>query len=341
MIPSSYHQQWQKAMQWVRENTPQGSIFVHWWDYGYWVQTLGERPTVVDGGHPIGFWDHLVGRYILTAPAPEITLSMMKTENASYLLIDSSDIGKYTAFSKIGSDKNGEDRYSQIPTFTVDPAQTKETSNKTIKVYTGGGIVDEDIIYIPEGDSSNEIFIPKENAYVIFMVIELTKRGNETGIEQPKAIFIYNNQQIQIPVRYLYTQGRLIDYKKGINATISLVPKISSGSNNQAQLDETGAAIYLSPKVSKGTLGQLYLLNSKEGRYSEFELVHSEQDQYVAYLMSVGIDLGEFVYLSGELRGPIKIWKANPDEDILTNEEFLRTSGEYAEFDNLTFVRTK
>ena len=39
-VPSSYNIQWQKAMGWVRENTPQDAVFGHWWDYGYWVQTL-------------------------------------------------------------------------------------------------------------------------------------------------------------------------------------------------------------------------------------------------------------------------------------------------------------
>jgi len=66
----SAHIQWQNAMSWVRESSKEGGIFVHWWDYGYWVQTLGERPSVTDGGHGIPYWDHLVGRYLLTTPYP-------------------------------------------------------------------------------------------------------------------------------------------------------------------------------------------------------------------------------------------------------------------------------
>jgi asparagine N-glycosylation enzyme membrane subunit Stt3 len=335
MAPSAYNQQWQNAMGWVRENTPKESIFVHWWDYGYWVQTIGERATMVDGGHQWEYWDHLVGRYILTSPNPESALSIMKTYNISYLLIDSSDIGKYSAFSKIGSDKDGEDRYSQIPTFVVDPAQTRETSNKTVKVYISGAIVDEDILYFSKEDSK-EIFIPKETAYLVFVIMELEKTKEGTIMNQPKVGFIYNNQQIFIPVRYLYSQGKLTDYKEGINATISLIPKIGSSS---ADSDEMGAAMYLSPKVSKSVLAQIYLLNNSEGRYSNFELVHSESDLYVSYLKSVGLKAGEVVYVGGNIRGPIKIWKINPDEDILVNEELLKTSGEYASFDNLTFIK--
>ncbi len=339
MIPSAYHQQWQGAMQWIRDNTPKESIFIHWWDYGYWVQTIGERATVVDGGHQWGYWDHLVGRYVLTATSPEMILSAMKTYNASYLLIDSSDIGKYPAFSKIGSDKNGEDRYSQIPIFAVDDSQTRETSNKTIRVYTGGGILDEDIIYTPEEDNSNEIFLPKEKSYLIFILIELTKEGEENILEQPKAIYYFNNQQISIPVRYLYYGGELFDYEGGLNATISLIPKINPIGNNQMQSDGSGAAIYISPKVTKTAFAQLYLLENYAGRYSQFQLVHSEQDLYINYLKSMGMDIEDFVYISGNIRGPIKIWESRPEENILTHEEFLKTSGEYAELDNLEFVR--
>lgn len=338
MVPSIYTQQWQNAMQWVRGNTTEESVFVHWWDYGYWVQTLGERATVVDGGQPIAFWNHLVGRYILTATSPEMALSMMKTHNVSYLLIDSSDIGKYPAFSKIGSDVNGEDRFAQIPLFSVDSAQTKETSNKTIRVYVGGGMVDEDILYTAEGES-REIFIPKENSYLVFIISELTKRGENAAMEQSKAVFFYNNQQIQIPIRYTYYQGKIFDHKKGLNSTVYFIPKVSFVKGNQAQTDETGAAIYLSEKVTNSVLGQIYLLNSSIGRYSEFELAYSEPDIYMKYLNSMGLNLGDFAYVSGGLRGPIKIWEINPDENILVNEEFLRISGEYAEFDNLTFAK--
>ena len=139
--------QWQKAMFWLRENTPERSIIVHWWDYGYWVQYLGERPTVTDGGHGVGYWDHLIGRYLLTTPNPDAALSFMKTQNVSYLIIDQTDLGKYPAYSKIGSDPGGNDRYSQIPVMTLNPSQTQETAEGILRVYEGGTLVDEDIFY--------------------------------------------------------------------------------------------------------------------------------------------------------------------------------------------------
>ena len=128
-------------MKWVRENTNEGDVFAHWWDYGYWVQYLGQRPTISDGGHFQGFKDHFVGRYLLTTPKPETALSLMKSNNVSYLLIDPTDLGKYGAYSKIGSDEKGIDRFSQIPIMIF---------NKETNSYRGGAFVDEDIIYKTE-----------------------------------------------------------------------------------------------------------------------------------------------------------------------------------------------
>ena len=39
---------WADAMQWLRENTPEDAVIASWWDYGYWISTLGERKTLAD-----------------------------------------------------------------------------------------------------------------------------------------------------------------------------------------------------------------------------------------------------------------------------------------------------
>jgi dolichyl-diphosphooligosaccharide--protein glycosyltransferase len=39
---------WTDAMDWMKQNTPKDSVVVAWWDYGYWITTLGERTTVAD-----------------------------------------------------------------------------------------------------------------------------------------------------------------------------------------------------------------------------------------------------------------------------------------------------
>lgn len=331
-IPGIYEQQWQKAMSWVRENTTIDSIFVHWWDYGYWVQTIGQRATVTDGGHFIGYWDHLIGRYVLTTPYPETALSFMKTHNVSYLLIESTDLGKYGAYSIIGSDNTGEDRYSQIPVMVLDSSQSKETNTSSFMVYQGGVPVDEDIVY---GEKENKIFLPYNNAIIAAIILEVQK--NESKILQPQGIFIYNQKQINIPIRYEYNDGKLLDFGGGLDAVVRIIPQVIQGENGALNIDKMGTVIYLSPKVSKGLFSQLYLLDDSMNKYDTIDLAHVEQDPLIENLNSQGANLGEFAYFNG-FRGPIKIWKVDYPLNILTKEEFLRTSGGWAEFDNLTFT---
>ena len=115
-VPSAYNQQWQKAMSWVRDNTSSDAVFGHWWDYGYWLQSIGERATVLDGGNAMGQWNHYMGRHALTGTNNTQALEFLYSHKTTHFLIDSTDIGKYSAFSSIGSDINF-DRASYIPTI--------------------------------------------------------------------------------------------------------------------------------------------------------------------------------------------------------------------------------
>ena len=337
----SANEQWQGAMSWVKENTPEQSIFVHWWDYGYWVESLGERPTIADGGHFQGeFRNHMIGRYILTTPEPETALSFMKSNNVSYLLIDQTDLGKYSAYSKIGSDENW-DRFAYISPFISDKKNIQETSNETIRIFQGGIGVDEDVVYnnngseifIP-GPTYNEIGDPNYKAFVGGVIFKTLESNTSAYLKQPEAVYIYNGQQIKIPLRYVYFEGKISDFKTGLDAVFFVLPRIQ----NTGQIDNLGAGLYLSPKVSKSLFAQLYLMDDPFNNYTPIKLAHSEDDQVVKSLKMQGLDLGDFVYYQG-FRGPIKIWDVREiPENILVKEEFLRTSGEWAEFDDLEFV---
>jgi asparagine N-glycosylation enzyme membrane subunit Stt3 len=332
-IGSSANTQWQYSMKWVRDNTQPGDIFVHWWDYGYWVQYIGERPTVTDGGHGDGYWDHLTGRYLLTTPYPDTALSFMKAQNVSYLLIDPTDIGKYSAFSSIGSDNSGTDRYSFIPSMISNPSQTQETKNGTVRIYNGGFGLDEDIIYKQQGQP--DVFLPMQSAGLGGIILE---EDNNT-FKQPQAAYVYNGNQINLPVRYIYYNGTLYDFKNGTNSAIYIIPQITQVSTG-IQIDEEGALIYLSPKVVDSLFAQLYLMNDSSREYKgAVTLAHSEPDPLGTYIeMYSGKKLNEFFYFNG-IRGPLDIWKVTPPANIIARPEFLMPSGTYAGLDNLTFVK--
>ncbi|MDD5012022.1 MAG: STT3 domain-containing protein [Candidatus Nanoarchaeia archaeon] len=313
--PNIYTQQWQKAMAWVRENTSVDAVFAHWWDYGYWIQSIGERATVLDGGNTVGYWNHLMGRHVLTGTDEQTALDFLYAHNTTHLLIDSTDIGKYGAFSSIGSDENY-DRYSWIPTVFLDEKQTKETDKEIFYVYPVGAATDEDIILEENGQ---EILLPRRQAAVgAIMVVE----GINKEIKQPQIILVYNGKQYTKPLRYIYIDGELHDFNSGFDAGIFIFTKAEQTATG-LDINEKGAALYLSRLTLHSQLARLYLFN-EESDY--FKLVHSEENLVNTDLERQGLDLEEFVYYSfAGLQGPIKIWEINYPSSIQLNSDYLQT----------------
>jgi len=326
--PGMYQWQWQKAMQWVRENTPETAVFAHWWDYGYWLQSIGERATILDGGNSIVYWNYLMGRYVLTGTNEMESLEFLYTHNGTHLLIDSTEIGKYTAFSSIGSDENY-DRFSWITTFLMNKKYTQETNDEVTYLYTGGVTLDYDVVWDFEG---KEVLFPKKNAGIGGIVL---KENKDDEFLQPEAIFVYNNQQYRIPLRYIYYNDKEYDFGTGLGSGIFLFPRIDS-ENGKQSLSQIGALFYLSERTVHSEMARLYLYNEKS---DYFNLVHSEDSLVVESLKNQGINLSDFVYYQG-FQGPIKIWeisypsnmKINPDyllTDYPNQELSLAKSGEY------------
>lgn len=309
-VPSSYNQQWQLAMSWVRENTSENAVFAHWWDYGYWIQTIGERATVLDGGNAISYWNHLMGRHALTGTSDAASLEFLYSHNVTHFLIDSTDIGKYSAFSSIGSDENY-DRLSWIQTFHKDSSQTIEKKDSLVLFYSGGIVLDEDIIYEQNG---TRIFLPGGKAGIAGVLIE----RDETGeiISNPIGIFVNNNQQYRIPLRYMYDSGELLDFESGLEAGGFIYPRVDSSGS---KVEKDGSMLYLSERTVNTQLARLYLYNEDN---SYFKLAHSEDDVVVKQTKAQGID-SDFVYYGG-LRGPIRIWEVDYPAGMEVNPEYVQ-----------------
>ena len=334
--------QWQKAMYWTKTNTSADSVFAHWWDYGYLVQGVGDRRTIADGGQFQGaeIGNHMLGRYVLTTPNPDTALSYFKTMNVDYLLIDPTDLGKYPAYSRIGSDTNW-DRYGMLAVGAIDPTQVIETKNGTTSLYRVNGAVDQDIsyningadIFLP-GPTYNQYGNPSYKAGIGGII--LTTVGTQVSI--PEGIFYYNGQQYKIPIRYLYIDGKIHDFGTGINATAMLIPAVQT-SNTGSIINQIGGIIYMSPKVSQSLYAELYLMNDPFNEYPTIKLAHIEEDQVVTSIKADGNNLSsEFLYYNG-FRGPIKIWNT---EDIPSNiqnrSEFYKSLNiNFGGLDNLEF----
>jgi len=311
--PSVYSQQWQKAMAWVRDNTPQYAVFGHWWDYGYWVQTIGKRATVLDGGNAHIYWNHFMGRHTLTGSDNYKALEFLYTHNTTHFLIDPTDIGKYGAFSSIGSDANF-DRYSWIPTFYKQNSQTFETKNTTRIVYTGGTAIDEDIIY---QENNATIFLPGRKAGIAAVIIE--KNKDNSLAKSPIGVYVYQGKQYLLPMRYAYTEEEgFVDFGEGIPNGIFFFD-VANVQGNQVSIDRDGALLFLSNRTVKSQLARLYLYKEDN---PNFKLVHSEDDFIIGQLRAQTGFTGDFVNYQG-FRGPIRIWEINYPEGIKEDPKFL------------------
>jgi len=303
----SFNSQWQQAMSWVQENTAENAVFAHWWDYGYWVQTGGNRATLSDGGNAVGGINHFIGRHVLTGHSEREALEYLKAKNATHLLIISDEIGKYPAFSSIGADKDY-DRYSWIPTFGMDPNQIMETRNATIYLFTGGTAVDHDIIY-------NDMLFPANVAgiggfFIKVNNIEVDGPNNTKQVVQqfdiPEMALFYNGQQIRVPVNCIYfnNQKIIFDEPNAIKACLRIIPDIQPS----GQVNPMASLLYLSPEVSQTNLARLFLMN-EESEY--FKLVYTDEDK--------GMPLASY---SGRQIGPLKIWEITYPDDLEIPQEY-------------------
>ena len=315
-VPSHYNQQWQKAMDWVRQNTSEDSVFAHWWDYGYWVQSIGKRATVLDGGNAITYWNYLMGRLVLTGDNQKDSLEFLYNHDANYLLIDSTDIGKYGAFSSIGSDENY-DRYSWIGTFLLDERQTQETKNQTTYIYPGGVALDEDLLI-----EETNTFLPAQNTGIGAIFLPVEKYDNGAVFRQPSVIMVYQGKQHTVNLRYLSVNGGFIDFESGMEGAAFIFPRIDQNSQGGISQNPLGAAMFISPRVMRGYLAQKYILDDPFEEFKNFNLVHTESNLIIDQLRAQGMDLPEFVYFQG-LQGPIKIWEIEYIGNEEIKEEYL------------------
>jgi len=304
-VPSYYNQQWQKAMAWIDEELPEDAVFGHWWDYGYWVQAIGNRATVLDGANAMGWWNHLMGRLVLTGDNQDDALEFLYNHNTTHYLIDSSDIGKYGAYSSIGSDEDY-DRYSWIGTFFLDEKQTQETQNETLFIYAGGVTLDEDLII---NESGQQVLLPGQGAGVGAIVIPSEKKENSTEewFGQPYIIAVYQGRQHKVYLRYLHINGQFLDFYSGIEATAFVFPRIDQQGQG-ITANPIGAAMFISPRLMRGMFSQVYILEDPLDNFPNFKLVHNEASLLVDDLRRQGMPLPDFVYYQG-VQGPIKIWE--------------------------------
>lgn len=115
------NQDWPDAMMWLKNNTHQDAVVVSWWDYGYWITTMGERVSLADNATldteviqsiakmflstPDDAWNTLKemdGDYVLIFIGAEKI--QVQDERSLYLLKGGGDEGKKQWFIRIAEE---------------------------------------------------------------------------------------------------------------------------------------------------------------------------------------------------------------------------------------------
>ncbi len=95
--------EWQEALAHLKENTPQDSVVMSWWDSGYWILDMADRKPVVDNGY-YG-WDQQrledVGLAYCTSD-PSEAARIMDKYGADYLVFSRGEVAILSAISEYG-----------------------------------------------------------------------------------------------------------------------------------------------------------------------------------------------------------------------------------------------
>ena len=141
-----------------------------------------------------------MARHVLAGKNATEALEFMYVHNVTNLLIISDEIGKYGAYSSIGSDENY-DIFSWIGTYLLNSKATYKEGNITNYLFQGGGTLDEDFAY------KDKVY-PQKEAVIAGFLVPVYETDYEMEIKQPKAIVYYKSERIDIPVECLYDDGK-------------------------------------------------------------------------------------------------------------------------------------
>jgi len=143
---------WIESMEWIRNSTPEGSVFISWWDYGHWINFLGQRNTVLRNEHASHEMIGDVAHAYLDS-TPEELASYMESKNSSYAIFDkelTGDLGnfggKYGALNYLMCARDNQTNVSYQPTMSQCEAEhlwetvymPKDTSNTTCTISKSG-----------------------------------------------------------------------------------------------------------------------------------------------------------------------------------------------------------
>lgn len=142
--PSPSPQIWEPSLDYMSNETPEGSVVMSWWDYGYYFEELGRRPAVADGMNA-GYYtsetravNMPLADYLNSTASNPQDREFLKKHSVDYLWLDYSMIGKFAAVSQISNRDNS--KYEVIArAYTPEtlPNSISRDGNQTVATFQG------------------------------------------------------------------------------------------------------------------------------------------------------------------------------------------------------------
>lgn len=217
---------WLSALLWLNENTPQEEIVCNWWDYGYWIQTVGGRRTISDGMRSgMGPWISGFGEFLGATDSTGIQkISAMEQEayrttgnnfRMNYVLVDQSLLVKTSVLNSV----IGRDTFRTAYFYFKG---TSKLNNATTYVYESGATR----LFLVTDDTNTYCYIEQNNQRygVSNFVIENPNDKNfvyenvQYNFQSiPQIIYITPQNAIMMPETIKDTLfSRLIVYESGL-----------------------------------------------------------------------------------------------------------------------------
>ncbi|NQV40472.1 MAG: hypothetical protein HQ505_08090 [Nitrosopumilus sp.] len=76
---------WLDALDWMKNNTPKDAVIASWWDYGYWIQTMGERAALADNSTVSTYTIQNIAKMLLSNP--DTAWNTLNEMQADYVLV--------------------------------------------------------------------------------------------------------------------------------------------------------------------------------------------------------------------------------------------------------------
>jgi len=76
---------WLETLDWIKNNTPKDAVVASWWDYGYWISTMGERASLADNSTIYTYIIENIAKMLLDTP--DSSWHTLNEMQADYLLV--------------------------------------------------------------------------------------------------------------------------------------------------------------------------------------------------------------------------------------------------------------